>query len=107
MEAFPRNPYFGSTTDLCVGISERRGTTFTLTAATVTIKNKTTGTATRTAAVCTRDNTNLEAYYTETFSAANGYAEGTTYVATFLLTTSDGHIEVVEGEFMVQARNDI
>lgn len=102
---FPR-VIFGEKTDLCVQATERDGTAFTISAATVTIKNTSTGTATRTAVSCTLDNTNLRASYLETFSAANGYAEDTTYTVTFKLTMSTAHIEKYEGRVTVNAAND-
>jgi len=103
--AFPNNPIFGETTDLAVAVTERDGATFTITAATVTI-TKTDGTKLRNGVACTIDNTLFRASYLETFSTANGYAEGTTYYASFKVTMSSGHVEKHECEFRLLVASD-
>ena len=97
---------FGETTDLAVSVTERDGSSFTISAGTITIKNTATGVATRTAQNCTLDQTNLRASYQETFSTANGYVAGQTYTATFKLTMSTAHVEKYEARVVVMAAND-
>lgn len=71
--------------DLEVQISERDGGTFTVTSATITVLNPA-GTAVRSAVAASVDDTNKRAYYTETFSTANGYVADTDYSVVFAVT---------------------
>ena len=96
---------FGETTALRVSMADNDGNTFTISSATVTIKDAA-GTALRSAGACTVDDTNKRVYYIETFSTANGYVEGTKYTATFKVVTADGYTEKFEGTFVVKAAND-
>lgn len=77
--------YIGEVEDICAEITERDSATFTISAVTVTI--------TTAAEVALTGRTNVAASYSgaevwfhETFSTANGYAEGGSYIATFKAT---------------------
>lgn len=105
MAKFP-NPIFGEVTQIGVEITERDAASFTITSATVTIKNYSSGTAVRTATACSVDNTLKRVYLLETFNAATGYTEGSSYKATFKVVMSDGSTEKYEGTFTVLAAND-
>lgn len=96
--------------DLEVQFSERDGGTYTVTSATVTILDSA-GTALtgRDAVTASVDDTNKRAYYTETFSAANGYAAGT-YTVVFAVTlTQSGatRIRRAVGTVQVKAANAV
>ena len=91
--AYP-NPRFGETTEIGCTFTERDGTAFTISSATVTIKTAD-GTGTRRSAVsATVSGANV--YYIEAFSLANGYVAGTLYKATFAATIAVGGTTYVE-----------
>ena len=106
MQHFPTNPIFGETTALRVSMADTDGAAFTIASATVTIKEASAGTVIRNGVAATVDDTNKRVYYVEAFSTANGYAEGSKYVATFSIVTSDGYEEKFEGDFVVKSAND-
>ena len=87
-------PKFGETTEIGATFTERDGTAFTITAATVTIVASSGGTALRDDVAATVSGGTV--YYIETFSAANGYEEDVEYTATFKATISLGGTTYVE-----------
>lgn len=93
---------FGSRCRLGANTTEHDGQTFTVSSVTVTIKSLS-GTVLRNAVTASSatppagsGRTGFDVYYVETFTAANGYAEDTDYIATFTLTLSCGGTTFVE-----------
>jgi len=91
----PQDPiYFGEETDIgCTWKPAKSDWVVTITEATVTIKDAA-GVATRTGEDCTVDD--MDVFYHEEFSTANGYAEDGLYTATFKTTLSSGENTYVE-----------
>lgn len=93
--------------DLEVQLSERDGAAFTVTSATITVLTSA-GVAVRDAVSASVDDTNKRAYYTETFSTANGYAADGTYTVVFAVTlTQSGSTRIVRpaGSLHVKGAN--
>lgn len=93
---------FGSKARIGCGTTEHDAQTFTVSSVTVTIKSAA-GTVLRNAVTASSatpptgsGRSGYDVYYVETFTAANGYAEGTDYIATFTLTLSCGGTTFVE-----------
>jgi hypothetical protein len=96
-----RNPYFGEKSDsrLRIHVTDRYGT-LDIDSATVTITRVDTGTLVRGPVACVVDSPYV--YYVETFSTANGYAEGLNYCATFRVTMNNGgQVPATEVRFRV------
>ena len=97
------SPHFGETTQLYCEIESRDGETFTLVSATVTITNST-GTKLRNNVAASVDNDSdpPRAYYSETFTAANGYTEGELCKAMFRVVIGS-NVEIHEDSFVVES----
>ncbi len=78
---------FGENEDIRASVAERDGVTCTLDSATVSIASVG-GVAIRDDVSCSVDDTTSpkSVWYHETFSTANGYVEGTDYIARFKAT---------------------
>lgn len=102
-----RNPYFGerSDTKLRLRVTDRYGT-LDIDSATVAITRVDTGAVVRSATSCIVDSPYV--YYVESFTAANGYAEGLNYCATFRITMNNGaQIPATEVRFRVLPSMDL
>jgi hypothetical protein len=96
---------FGETTEVRCAVQERKNATFTISSASICMTNAA-GSTVRSASA-TVDS--AEAFYLETFSSANGYAENTKYDVTFKLYLSAGGLNYVEkgvGTLIVQSSPD-
>jgi hypothetical protein len=98
---------FGETSEIGATFTERDEAAFTIAGATVTIIPSAGGSPLRDGVTAEVDGSSV--YYIDSFTAANGYAEDTEYIATFKATIVLGgttYVEKHEDTFVVEAVAD-
>ena len=98
---------FGTLTDIVAGVTEIDGIAFTIESTTVSIHEEESGVAIRSNVAASFDT--AQVYFHEDFTTANGYKEGTCYLATFKINITRGAVtfrEKAEVHFTITAVAD-